>query len=231
MQDFYERYWSQEGFNPSGELAPETRRVLERSITPGMRVADIGCGDGGGFGVWARDLGVEYSGFDVSEHALSRARGRGLAVTKIDDASRVPLETASVDAVVCLEVLEHLFVPDEAVIEFGRVIRPQGILIASVPNIAYWVRRVELGMLGRFNPYGDLLSVTEPWRDPHVRFFTRGSIVGLLRKANFSDISVAAESHQPFSLRTRIEGSAWYLPVMRMWPAMLAPTLLVTARR
>lgn len=196
-----------------------------------MRVADVGCGDGGGFGVWARDIGVEYSGFDVSEHALGRARAHGLIVTKIHDASALPLESSSMDAVVCLEVLEHLYAPQDAVAEFSRVVRPGGLLVASVPNIAYWVRRIELGLVGRFNPYGDLLSVSEPWRDPHIRFFTRGSIRALLRRAGFSDVSIRAESHPPFSLRTRIEGSAWYLPLMRAWPALLAPTLLVKARR
>lgn len=230
-QDYYERYWSVQGFNPCGELAPETRRLLQRRIVSGMEVADVGCGDGGGFGVWARDAGVSYTGFDVSEHALDRARAHGLTVTKIDDASALPLESSSVDAVVCLEVLEHLLAPHDAVAEFARVIRPGGILVASVPNIAYWVRRIELGLAGRFNPYGDHISVSEPWRDPHIRFFTKGSIKALLRRTGFFDVSVAGESHQPFSLRTRIEGSAWYLPLMRAWPAMLAPTLLVTARR
>lgn len=226
---FYESYWSEDGFSPAGELAPETKRLLERVVRPGLRVADVGCGDGGGLGAWARHHGNPYVGFDVAEGALAKARAAGLNVQLIEDASSLPLESGAVDVLACIEVLEHLFEPYRAAQEFHRVLVAGGTLIVSVPNIAYWVRRVELGLFGRFNPYGDCESVSRPWRDPHIRFFTRGTIESMLEGAGFNDVRVMAESHQRFSLRTRIESSRVYLPVMRRWPSALAPTLLVTA--
>lgn len=227
---YYEGYWSEVGFSPVGELAPETRRLLDRTVPSEARIADVGCGDGGALGAWAQRRGNPYIGFDVAEGALQKARAAGLEVHLIEDASRLPLDTAAVDVVACIEVLEHVFEPHRAVEEFRRVLAPGGTLIASVPNIAYWVRRVELGLFGRFNPYGDSESVERPWRDPHIRFFARGTIKEMLHAAGFNDVRVMAESHQPFSLRTRIEGSRPYLALMRTWPAFLAPTLLVLAR-
>ena len=230
-RDYYEDYWSEGGFSPAGELAPETRRLLDRLISTHARVADVGCGDGGGLGAWATMRGNSYIGFDVAEGALAKARAAGLNVNLIDDASQLPLDDAAVEVVTCIEVLEHLFEPHKAIEEFHRVLAPRGLLIISVPNVAYWVRRAELTLLGRFNPYGDGESLSRPWRDPHLRFFTRRSVERMLSSAGYEDIRVMAESHQPFSLRTRIEGSRAYLMLMRLWPAFLAPTLLVTARR
>jgi ubiquinone/menaquinone biosynthesis C-methylase UbiE len=227
---FYEHYWSEAGFNPNGELAPETRRLLDSLIPRGGSLVDVGCGDGGAVGTWALQRDCDYLGLDVAENALERARARGLRVQLIDDASRLPLEDDSAMAVTCIEVLEHLVTPLDAAREIRRVLIPGGPLIASVPNAAYWVRRAELGLLGRFNAYGDHRSVPEPWRDPHLRFFTRGTLQAMLHEAGFSTVRIHAESHQPFSLRTRIEGSAIYLRLMRRWPSMLAPTLLVSAR-
>lgn len=229
-REFYEQYWSSEGFSPKGELASETRRLLERLVPPTARVVDVGCGDGGGLGAWAQARGCDYLGFDVAEAALSRARARGLNVQRIDDASVLPLASDSQGTVVCLEVFEHLVEPQTAALEIRRILDPGGLLIASVPNAAYWVRRVELGLLGRFDPYGDCDSVQKPWRDPHLRFFTRDTLRAMLVEAGFRHVQVHGESHQIFSLRTRIEASSAYRRLMQRWPTMLAPTLLVVAR-
>jgi SAM-dependent methyltransferase len=229
--DYYEKYWSAEGFNPEGGLGPETRRTLAALLRTGRRIVDVGCGDGAGLGRWCQMHGVDYLGLDVSTTALEKARHIGLATEKIEDAADLPMPSSSEVAVACFEVFEHLVNPADAAVEIHRVLEPEGVLIATVPNAAYWVRRVELGILGRFNPYGDAMSREAPWRDPHVRFFTRTSIASMLRACGFDSVTVRAESHPVFSLRTRIEGSAPYLIGMRRLPGLLAPTLLVVAQR
>jgi SAM-dependent methyltransferase len=230
QRDYYETYWSAEGFNPEGGLGPQTRRLLAKILPSRSRIVDVGCGDGGGLGRWARARGFDYLGFDISESALAKARSLGLAVERIDDAAALPLADGSESAVACLEVLEHLMNPIASAAEIRRVLRPGGLLVATVPNAAYWIRRVELGFLGRFNPYGDAQSKDEPWRDPHVRFFTPRTLASMMRKAGFTEVSVAAESHPVFSLRTRIESTRPYRALMRRLPGLLAPTLLVVAQ-
>jgi len=49
------------------------------------------------------------------------------------DAAAVALRDATVDVVVCSELLEHLADPDSALAEIARVLRPGGVLILSTP--------------------------------------------------------------------------------------------------
>lgn len=92
------------------------------------RVLDIGCADR-----WlARRLSAacEYVGLDYPPTGgiLYRARP-----DVFGDAARLPFAEASFDAVVMLEVLEHLAEPALALREIARVLRPRGVLVLSMP--------------------------------------------------------------------------------------------------
>jgi SAM-dependent methyltransferase len=126
-----------------------------------------------------------------------------------------------------IEVLEHLFAPHDAVAEMYRVLRPGGLLLVTVPNISYWRRRLDLALLGRWNPFGDNLSVEQPWRDPHIRFFTVRSLRQMLLQAGFT--SVHAEGHGGAVFRdlplvrrmAKDQPSEAYLVAQRMFPSLL----------
>lgn len=51
------------------------------------------------------------------------------------DATRLPVSDASVDVVVCTEVLEHLYMPVLCVDEIWRVLKPGGVFIGSAPFV------------------------------------------------------------------------------------------------
>ena len=178
--EYYEAYWSVGGFAPAGALTSPVRRILERHVQPDDTCLDVGCGDGRAAGVWVRDRGATYVGVDISPEATAQAAAIGLDARVIDDASRLPFGDGAFDSVVCLEVLEHLFEPQHALREIRRVLKPGGALILTVPNVAYWRRRVDMFCFGRWNPLGDDRSVDQPWRDPHIRFFTLGALRRLL---------------------------------------------------
>jgi SAM-dependent methyltransferase len=187
---YYETYWSEEGFNPVREVNTRLHRVLAEHLPATGSVLDLGCGDGRTIGTWIHDRVGRYTGVDVSGTAIERARGLGLDAHRIEDASRLPFDDASFDAVVCLEVLEHLFAPHEAAAEARRVLRPGGVFLATVPNVAYWRWRRDMALRGIWNPYGDEHSVDAPWRDPHIRFFTVGALERMLQRAGYASIQV-----------------------------------------
>jgi methionine biosynthesis protein MetW len=188
---YYETYWSPGGFSPGSNLSPMLRQLFEAHVAPGAACLDVGCGDGQTAGVWFRDHGRSYIGVDVSANAVASARAIGLEAHVIEAAASLPFGDAEFDAVVCIEVLEHLFAPAAAVAEMLRVLKPRGVLLATVPNVAYWRRRLELAVLGRFDPFGDGLSVEQPWRDPHIRFFSVGTLRRMLDMAGFEDVWIS----------------------------------------
>lgn len=97
------------------------------TLPPG-RVLDIGCADR-----WverALPAGCEYIGLD---YPATGAAMYGSRPDVFGDAARLPLPDASVDAVVMLEVLEHLREPQAALAEAARVLRPGGRLLLSMP--------------------------------------------------------------------------------------------------
>jgi SAM-dependent methyltransferase len=166
------------------------RRVLERCIPRQASCLDVGCGDGRTAGLWLRDHTAYYLGADVSSRAVEMARSSGLEAMCIEDAAELPFPDSSFDAAVCLEVFEHLFEPQLAAQEIARVLRPGGVLVATAPNVSHWKARVDLALRGRWDPRGDRLSVAQPWRDPHVRFFTPSALARMLRHSGFDEVEV-----------------------------------------
>ena len=89
--------------------------------------------------------GVEYVGVDVSEVSVKTAREIGLSAFRVDvSEERLPFDDQAFDLVYCAEVLEHLFNPDLAAEEFTRVLRPNGKLLITTPNLASWYNRIIL---------------------------------------------------------------------------------------
>lgn len=234
IKDYYDAYWSDDGFQPTGKTPEWLPEMFGQVIPPGSTCLDVGCGDGGTAGLWLTGQGHRYVGVDVSGTAVSAARSAGLDARVIDDASELPFADGSFDVTIAIEVFEHLFQPQLALAEMYRVLVPGGVLAATVPNIAYWRRRVDLALLGRWNPLGDQFSVEQPWRDPHVRFFNPGSLRRMLVRQGFHSVHVFGVEggllkDTPWIGRRFRRGGAVYRRVERLLPSLFGFRLCAVA--
>jgi SAM-dependent methyltransferase len=234
---YYDRYWTPEGFNPTGSGPfPELERFFLDHARAGDAWLDVGCGDGGTSGTWLRDHGCRYLGVDVSATAVAQARSRGLDARLVDDAAELPFEDGSFSGILAVEVLEHLFEPARAAAEFKRVLKPGGLLFVSLPNVAYWRRRLELLLLGRFDPLGDDLSIEQPWRDPHIRFFSPKTLERMLRRAGY-DVQVRGYAGAVLADIPKVgrlldgESSSLYRALERRLPNLLGRRIIAVARK
>jgi SAM-dependent methyltransferase len=79
---------------------------------------------------------AEYIGVDASQSNLKRASEKRPSKKFVcGNATGIPLKDNSADVLVSLNMLEHLFSPEEALIEFTRVLKGNGYCIVSVPNV------------------------------------------------------------------------------------------------
>lgn len=100
------------------------------------RILDVGCGNG----VISRHLGklgFNVLGIDVSEAAIEKARQlNNMDNVKFEvlSAEQLVADGQTFDAVICSEVLEHLSQPSALLKVLHQSIKPEGILIVTVPN-------------------------------------------------------------------------------------------------
>lgn len=100
-------------------------------LLPGLTVADLGCGDGHltlEMAVWSTQvIGVDRSQ-EVLKRARSLARRRRVANVewKRGEIEDVPLSDESLDLAVLSQALHHAKVPERALAEAARVVKPSG---------------------------------------------------------------------------------------------------------
>jgi SAM-dependent methyltransferase len=116
--------------------------LLKRYGPPGGRpsLLDLGCGCG--YSVQYFSTHFETTGMDSSDDALAFCRKRGLSVLKGSLPGDLPVEGESFDAVVLSDVLEHVDEDARSVEAVAGVLRPGGLMIATVPAHRFmWTRR------------------------------------------------------------------------------------------
>ncbi|GAC1473442.1 MAG: hypothetical protein NVSMB9_22050 [Isosphaeraceae bacterium] len=119
-------------------LGPDDARLqaIRSALEPvaGMLVLDLGCGKGR-FAAHLRSDGARVVGLDLSASMLAEARGLNRVLAT---ARRLPFADRTFDAVVAVEVFEHLVDVGVVLGEVARVLRPEGMLAIVDKNACSW---------------------------------------------------------------------------------------------
>ncbi len=112
------------------------------------RVLDIGCLTGY-LSHFLQQNGNTVSGVDFLTSAVNIAQSKGIdaKVCNVEN-DTLPFSDNTFDCVVFSEIIEHLVDPNVALEEIKRVLKQEGTLIISTPNMAYIQYRLEL-LFGR----------------------------------------------------------------------------------
>jgi SAM-dependent methyltransferase len=185
---YYNQYWAgSTGWKPTDSLDAELAHWLKPLAKAATKVLDLGCGDGSRYGASLIAAGINLYGIDISDVAIESAQKVGIKAQVAPLDLPLPFESDSFDGAICLEVFEHLIDPEFGAKEVLRILKPGGLFLASVPNIAAWRNRAELLFLGHFKPGGSpITSRAYPWRDPHIRFFSMRAFRSMFLHAGFS---------------------------------------------
>jgi len=145
------------------------------------RLIDVGCGRG----TLAHfiNLNVDLYGIDISENAIFEANKIYNHVKQIDlDKDELPYDNDFFDIAVALDVLEHVYDPLAVINKLYRVLKNDGKLVLSTPNILYEKYLKDFVRTRRFpKTSGDQF----PYDGGHIHFFTYKDIYQLLEKSGF----------------------------------------------
>ncbi len=162
-------------------------KSVAKFVKPNDRVLELGCADGY-FGQALNFLGAKVTGVENVDLYANLARERGVAVIScdLDDTKAIEKIDGQFEIILAMDVLEHLKNPRECLVALKSKLTPNGILVVTGPNVAYWwVRLALLRGLWRYEKTGIM-------DETHLRFFTLDSWRDLLIDAGFSVSHVGA---------------------------------------
>lgn len=151
---------------------------LTHHLAPGSVVVDAGAGEGYGAAMLpGHVIALEYDGAACAH--LHRAYPT-VAVTQAN-LDVLPLRTRSVDAITCLQVVEHLWDLRGFLRECRRVLRPGGELVVTTPQ--------------RLTFSAGLARGEKPINPFHVEEFDGGQLHDLLADAGFTEVEMRGVRH------------------------------------
>ena len=143
------------------------------------KILDIGCGTGSFLYCCEKSLkksildGVEYD-----QRLIEQAR-LNLRNAKISQgtAEKLPYDDSVFDVVTSFQVIEHVVNPDNMILEIRRVLKPNGIMVITTPNLNGLGRRV----------HG---STWTGYRDDHISLKASSDWSKHITEHNFRPLSV-----------------------------------------
>lgn len=193
--------------------------ILKTCTTRHARALDIGCGEGMLGDRLLREGYEEVWGVEPVAPVASAARARLTGVTCGTFPECIDELPGSFDLVIMADSLEHMAYPEVALEAVHAVLRPEGMLALSVPNVSHYSI---IGALLRGEwTYTDagLLDRT------HLRFFTPSSLAAALRATGW--LAVASRDNK-LTLRRQHLLLTWLL--RSVMPHTLVFQMLVVAR-
>jgi len=192
-QSFYESYVHREGGSDTEDRILQIVSLLPNDA---QSLLDVGCSEGRNLRVFQRKLpNARLCGTDIGESMGPALRAEGFDFVAADANESLPFEDASFDVIVCGEVIEHIVDPDSMLKDFYRILKPQGLLVITTPNLAYLPNRLLLlaGIQPLFTEtsllrnYGRRLKALGQGNaaQGHLRIFTLSALLEMLTDHKF----------------------------------------------
>lgn len=170
----FQKFWHESRFKEVSEFIEPI---------PGGKILDIGSADGVFTKVILDKSGAkEIIGIDVLKKSVDWAnkhwkKNKQLKF-RLGDAHKLKFNSNSFDAVFALEVMEHVFEPQEVFKEIKRVLKKKGYVIILVPSDNFLFKIIWWFVTNFW--------WARIWQDCHVQSFSsRHTLAGELKKAGF----------------------------------------------
>lgn len=206
--EYYEKHNYESGVYKEKSKQAESllKSINMVKIKPYNRVLDIGCGVGIIGSRFGNKFKSEVHGIDLSPSAIKIARSHGILAKVADIDGKWPYKGNYFDVVLGVQIIEHIYNPDNFLLEAGRVLKKNGILILTTPNLGAWFNRIIL--LFGYQPFFTEVSTVDKTlgldftkkltsnRETvgHLRVFTLKALKDLLKLYNFKEKYIKGNS-------------------------------------
>jgi len=198
IKEFYEKLSQEGSYSPRSRLKIKAEsfwssvddRLEEVSFslnkylknTRNKTILDIGCGDGIYESLLERYIldNNYFIGLDISEKQLKKAQNYFQKFVSCNiDFERLPFRDKSIDCVIFSEILEHVFHPEYVILEIARVLKKNGLLFFTCPNLSHLDVRLSMFF------YGTSGHIDYEKNKEHIRFYSFKTL-----KKMFEDFNV-----------------------------------------
>ncbi|GAB4325265.1 MAG: hypothetical protein Kow0074_18830 [Candidatus Zixiibacteriota bacterium] len=208
----FDHYWETRNLR-SVDLRTRRRIAIIESMlsaVPGTML-DVGCGRGTVAAHFAEN-GYSVTAIDISPLAVRWTKRQHPVIKAcVLDIENEPL-TGPYDVILCLEVLQQVRHPIDAVMKMRDALSPDGCLIVSLPNEFHLARR--LAILAGMVTFGGI-------DDTHIKLYTPREHRRLFERCGLTIEMTGTQSIVPPRwLNGKLHD--WTAPLAQAWPSLFA---------
>lgn len=205
-------------FNPTPY---EAHMVVWEKIKQKSRVLDVGCATG----YFAQELNkkkCQVWGIERDYQASQKAKKhcQDVVIGDLEEMEKLPFKQKFFDYILLLDVLEHVKKPNKLLNLIKPYLKKNGLIIISVPNIAFLSIRLSL-LFGRFE-YKDSGLLDKN----HLRFFTKKGLLNLIKstKLHIKELDIASGFSQITLIGKYLNyvPKSWQYKISKKWDTLLA---------
>jgi 2-polyprenyl-3-methyl-5-hydroxy-6-metoxy-1,4-benzoquinol methylase len=201
-------------------------KYIYNLIPRNKKILEVGCNTGNlGYSL-IKNKSCKVYGLDYSKKAINIAKKRLTKAIVFDlETYSIPYKNETFDIIIFADVLEHIRYPEKTITDYKKTLKKDGIIIASIPNVANINIRWNL-FWGNWNykEWG-ILDKT------HMRFFTKKTIKQLFNDQNYKIIKITSTPGANFIFLRHFKPLIKIKEIIcKIYPKLLALQFIVIAK-